>query len=150
VATGVLLLPEHNPVLAAKQAANPGCPVRGPAHAGSGDRLVGGTSSPHSGCRSPRRAERTAEYIAAMRAAVGRRTFASFDGEFAAFGAVRVNPKPVRDRRIPIVIGGNSDAALRRVAACGDGWYGFNVEIDDVPRPAGYVARAVPPAWPGV
>jgi alkanesulfonate monooxygenase SsuD/methylene tetrahydromethanopterin reductase-like flavin-dependent oxidoreductase (luciferase family) len=34
----------------------------------------------------------------------------------------------VHDRRIPIVIGGNSDAALRRVAAWGDGWYGFNLD----------------------
>jgi len=33
----------------------------------------------------------------------------------------------VRDRRIPVVIGGNSDASLERVAAFGDGWYGFNL-----------------------
>jgi alkanesulfonate monooxygenase SsuD/methylene tetrahydromethanopterin reductase-like flavin-dependent oxidoreductase (luciferase family) len=52
---------------------------------------------------------------------------ASFDGKFVGFEAIRVNPKPVRDRRIPVVVGGNSDAALRRVAAWGDGWYGFNL-----------------------
>jgi alkanesulfonate monooxygenase SsuD/methylene tetrahydromethanopterin reductase-like flavin-dependent oxidoreductase (luciferase family) len=34
-----------------------------------------------------------------------------------AFDSVRVNPKPLRDRQVPIVLGGNSDAALRRVAA---------------------------------
>jgi alkanesulfonate monooxygenase SsuD/methylene tetrahydromethanopterin reductase-like flavin-dependent oxidoreductase (luciferase family) len=44
----------------------------------------------------------------------------------------------VRDRRIPIVLGGNSDAALRRAAAWGDGWYGFNV--DDVPAAAERIA----------
>jgi alkanesulfonate monooxygenase SsuD/methylene tetrahydromethanopterin reductase-like flavin-dependent oxidoreductase (luciferase family) len=44
-----------------------------------------------------------------------------------------VNPKPYRDRRIPVVIGGNSDPALRRVAAIGDGWYGFNLAgVDEV------------------
>ena len=53
---------------------------------------------------------------------------ASFDGKFVGFDAIRVNPKPVRDRRIPVVVGGNSDAALRRVAAWGDGWYGFNLD----------------------
>jgi alkanesulfonate monooxygenase SsuD/methylene tetrahydromethanopterin reductase-like flavin-dependent oxidoreductase (luciferase family) len=37
----------------------------------------------------------------------------------------------VHDRRIPIVLGGNSDAALRRVAAWGDGWYGFNLDSVD-------------------
>jgi hypothetical protein len=52
---------------------------------------------------------------------------ASFSGEFTRFESVRVNPKPVRGRRIPVVIGGNSDAALERVAAFGDGWYGFNL-----------------------
>jgi hypothetical protein len=45
---------------------------------------------------------------------------------------VRVNPKPVRGRRIPVVIGGNSDAALGRAAAFGDGWYGFNVPARSV------------------
>jgi alkanesulfonate monooxygenase SsuD/methylene tetrahydromethanopterin reductase-like flavin-dependent oxidoreductase (luciferase family) len=40
---------------------------------------------------------------------------------------VRLNPKPARERRIPIVVGGNSDAALRRVVDWGDGWYGFNL-----------------------
>jgi len=40
---------------------------------------------------------------------------------------VCVNPKPVRGRQIPVVVGGNSDAALRRAARLGDGWYGFNL-----------------------
>jgi alkanesulfonate monooxygenase SsuD/methylene tetrahydromethanopterin reductase-like flavin-dependent oxidoreductase (luciferase family) len=53
---------------------------------------------------------------------------ASFAGEFVSFAGVRVNPRPVRDRRIPIVAGGNSDAALRRAARLADGWYGFNLE----------------------
>ena len=55
---------------------------------------------------------------------------ASYSGEFVRFDTIRVNPKPVRDRRIPIVLGGNSDAALRRVVGWGDGWYGFY--LDDV------------------
>ena len=52
---------------------------------------------------------------------------ASFTGEFTRFNSVRVNPKPVRGRRIPIVLGGNSNASLARVATFGDGWYGFNL-----------------------
>ena len=76
-----------------------------------------------------RRAQRTAEYVDAMRT-VWRDDVASFSGSFVDFASIRVNPKPVRNRRIPIVLGGNSDAALRRVVAWGDGWYGFN--LDDV------------------
>lgn len=75
---------------------------------------------------------RTAEYVAAMRT-LWADDVASFSGEFTRFEAVRVNPKPVRGRRIPIVLGGNSDTAIERVAAFGDGWYGFNL-------PAGAVA----------
>jgi alkanesulfonate monooxygenase SsuD/methylene tetrahydromethanopterin reductase-like flavin-dependent oxidoreductase (luciferase family) len=57
-----------------------------------------------------------------------RDDIASFGGKFVGFDSIRVNPKPVRDRHIPIVVGGNSDAALRRVAAWADGWYGFNLD----------------------
>ncbi|MGB0097660.1 MAG: LLM class F420-dependent oxidoreductase [Solirubrobacteraceae bacterium] len=132
IATGVLLAPEHNPVLLAKQAAS--------LDVLSGGRLTVGVGIGWSreefaalGIPFARRGERTAEYIAAMRA-LWREDIASFDGEFVAFDAVRVNPKPLRDRQIPIVLGGNSDAALRRVAAWGDGWYGFNLAGLDAVR----------------
>ncbi|HEY2223173.1 LLM class F420-dependent oxidoreductase [Actinomycetospora sp.] len=126
IATGVLLLPEHNPLLLAKQAAT--------LDALSGGRLTLGAGIGWSreefdalGVPFARRAARTAEYVAAMRT-LWREDLASFDGEFVRVDAVRVNPKPVRDRQIPIVLGGNSDAALGRVAAWGDGWYGFNLD----------------------
>ena len=44
---------------------------------------------------------------------------ASFDGEFVSFDSVRMNPKPADGRRIPVVLGGNSDTAMRRVVAWG-------------------------------
>ncbi len=47
------------------------------------------------------------------------------------FDAVHLHPKPLQDRRIPIVIGGNGDAALRRAARTGDGWYGFYLSYDE-------------------
>jgi probable F420-dependent oxidoreductase len=126
IATGVMLLPEHNPVLVAKQAAT--------LDVLSGGRLALGVGIGWSreefdalGVPFARRAARTAEYVDAMRA-LWREDISSFDGEFVRFDSIRVNPKPVRDRRIPVVLGGNSDAALRRVAAWGDGWYGFGLE----------------------
>jgi probable F420-dependent oxidoreductase len=131
VATGVLLLPEHNPLLLAKQAAS--------LDALSGGRLTLGVGVGWSreefaalGVSFERRGARAAEYAAAMRV-LWREDIASFDGEFVAFDSVRVNPKPIRNRQVPILVGGNSDAALRRVAAWGDGWYGFNlVGVDAV------------------
>ena len=136
IGTGVLLLPEHNPVLVAKQAATLDTLSGGRLTLGIG---VGWSREEFDALGVPfeRRGARTKEYVDAIRT-LWRDDVASFDGEFVHFNAVRVNPKPVRDRRIPIVIGGNSDAALRRVAAWGDGWYGFN--LDDVDAVAERVA----------
>ncbi|MBV8929378.1 MAG: LLM class F420-dependent oxidoreductase [Mycobacteriaceae bacterium] len=126
IATGVLLLPEHNPLLVAKQAASLD-------HL-SGGRLTLGVGIGWSraefdalGVPFARRGARTGEYVEVMRT-VWRDDVASFHGEFVDFDEIRVNPRPVRDRRIPVVVGGNSDAALRRIVAWGDGWYGFYVE----------------------
>jgi probable F420-dependent oxidoreductase len=126
IVTGVLLLPEHNPVLVAKQAATLDTLSAGRFTLGVG---VGWSREEFDALGIPfeRRAARTPEYVAAMRT-LWRDDVASFDGEFVRFDSVRVNPKPVADTRIPIVVGGNSDAALRRVVAWGDGWYGFNLD----------------------
>jgi probable F420-dependent oxidoreductase len=136
IATGVLLLPEHNAVHLAKQAATLDTLSGGRFTLGIG---IGWSREEFDALGVPfeRRGARTAEYVAAMRT-LWRDDVASFGGEFVSFESVRVNPKPVRDRRIPIVLGGNSDAALRRAAAWGDGWYGFNV--DDVPAAAERIA----------
>ncbi len=61
-----------------------------------------------------------------------RDDISSFEGEFVRFREMRSYPKPVRDRQVPVVLGGNSDAALDRVVAYGDGWYGFNLSMDEV------------------
>jgi probable F420-dependent oxidoreductase len=123
VATGVLLLPEHNPVMIAKRTASLDRLSHGRLTLGVG---VGWSREEFDALGVPfaRRGARTKEYVAAMRA-IWRDDVASFDGEFARFDRIRVNPKPFRDTGIPVVLGGNSDAALRRVAAWGDGWYGF-------------------------
>ena len=131
IATGVLLLPEHNPVLVAKQAASLDKLSGGRLSLGVG---IGWSKEEFDALGIPfeRRAARTAEYVAAIRA-LWRDDVTSFHGEFVDFDSIRVNPKPARGR-VPIVVGGNSDAALRRVAAWGDGWYGFNLHDADEVR----------------
>ena len=131
LATGVLLLPEHNPVIVAKQAASLDKLSGGRFTLGIG---IGWSREEFDALGIPfeRRGARTADYVAAMRS-IWRDDIASYAGEFANFTAIRVNPKPVHDGRIPVVLGGNSEAALRRVAQWGDGWYGFNLhDADDV------------------
>jgi probable F420-dependent oxidoreductase len=126
IATGVLLLPEHNPVVVAKQAASLDRLSAGRLTLGVG---IGWSREEFEALGVPfeHRAARTAEYVAAMRT-LWRDDVASFNGGFVGFDSIRVNPKPIRDRRIPVVLGGNSDPALRRVAAWADGWYGFNLD----------------------
>src|ERR1700761_6402248 len=130
LATGVLLLPEHNPVVAAKQAATLDVLSGGRFTLGVG---IGWSAEEFAALGIPfaGRGRRTAEYVAAMRT-LWAEDVASFSGEFTRFDSVRVNTKPVRGRRSPVVLGGNSDAALGRVAAFGDGWYGFNLRADEV------------------
>lgn len=49
----------------------------------------------------------------------------SFAGDHVTYGAVKFEPKPPQGR-IPILVGGESDAALRRAATRGDGWIGMD------------------------
>lgn len=130
IATGVLLLPEHNPVIVAKQAASLDKLSSGRFSLGVG---IGWSREEFDALGVPfeRRAARTADYVAAMRS-IWCDDISSYAGEFANFENIRVNPTP-RAGRIPVLCGGNSDAALRRVAQWGDGWYGFNLrDVDDV------------------
>ncbi|MEU2925932.1 LLM class F420-dependent oxidoreductase [Streptomyces sp. NPDC007251] len=131
LATGILLLPEHNPIMVAKQAATLDVLSAGRFSLGVG---VGWSAEEFAALGVPfaGRGRRTEEYLAAMRT-LWSEDPASFTGEFTRFDAIRVNPKPVRGGRLPVVIGGNSDAALRRAVMLADGWYGFNVPAADVP-----------------
>lgn len=129
LATGVLLLPEHNPLVVAKQAASLDVLSRGRFRLGVG---IGWSAAEFAALGVPfaGRSRRTREYVEAIRT-VWRTDPSSYRGQFVEFSGVRSYPKPVQDP-LPIVLGGNSDAALDRVAAYGDGWYGFNVAIDEL------------------
>ncbi|MCC9306081.1 LLM class F420-dependent oxidoreductase [Kitasatospora sp. RB6PN24] len=139
LATGVLLLPEHNPVLVAKQAATLDVLSAGRFSLGVG---VGWSAEEFAALGVPftGRGRRTDEYLAAM-SAIWTRDPASYTGEFTRFDAIRVNPKPLRDGRLPVVIGGNSDTALRRAVTLADGWYGFNLSVADIPARIAVLAR---------
>jgi len=58
--------------------------------------------------------------------------FTGADGKFVQMPPRNVVPKPVQKPHPPIHIGGESEAALRRVAQFGQGWYGFSVAPEDV------------------
>jgi alkanesulfonate monooxygenase SsuD/methylene tetrahydromethanopterin reductase-like flavin-dependent oxidoreductase (luciferase family) len=55
-----------------------------------------------------------------------------FRGNYYSLPACRQYPKPVQRPHPPIWIGGWTDAALERTARIGDGWYGFDLPIEQV------------------
>jgi alkanesulfonate monooxygenase SsuD/methylene tetrahydromethanopterin reductase-like flavin-dependent oxidoreductase (luciferase family) len=77
-----------------------------------------------------RRAQRTRECIDAMRSLWGE-DVSAYRGEFVKFEGVRSFPKPARGAKVPIVFGGESGPALRRVAEYGTGRCGFNLTPDE-------------------
>ncbi|GGB29118.1 LLM class F420-dependent oxidoreductase [Gordonia jinhuaensis] len=125
LATGVLLLPEHNPVIMAKQVASLDRLSKGRFTLGVG---IGWSRDEFDALGVPfsRRAERTAAYLEAMRA-LWSTEVATVESDFVSFRDVRVNPKPTQSH-VPVILGGNSDRALMRVAEWSDGWYGFNLD----------------------
>jgi probable F420-dependent oxidoreductase len=48
--------------------------------------------------------------------------------------ACRAYPKPVQQPHPPLYVGGYSDAALRRVARFGQGWYPFGIDVETFAR----------------
>jgi probable F420-dependent oxidoreductase len=60
------------------------------------------------------------------------------DGEFFRFDAVAFEPKPLQQPWPPILVGGESGAALRRAARSGDGWIGMGHTFESA---AGQIAR---------
>ncbi|MBO0885016.1 MAG: TIGR03619 family F420-dependent LLM class oxidoreductase, partial [Mycobacterium sp.] len=107
---GILLLPEHNPVLLAKQAASLDVLSYGRLVLGVG---IGWSAEEFAAVGVPfeRRGRRTEDYLAAIRT-LWHDDVATYHGEFVRFDAVRVNPRPVRHRRVPVFFGGNSPTAL--------------------------------------
>ncbi len=121
--TGILLLPQRNPVYTAKEVANIDWLSGGRFDLGIG---VGWQQEEFAAVNVswPQRGRRADEYIAVMRS-LWTDDETSFEGDFYSVAKARMYPKPVQSP-LPIHIGGESDAAMRRAAALGDGWYTFN------------------------
>lgn len=120
LATGILILPQHNPVVAAKQIATLD-------HLSGGRVLLGIGAGwlkeefDALGVPFEERGKRTDEYIRAMRVlwADERPTFS---GRFVSFKDAYCRPQPVKGA-VPIIVGGHSDAAARRAGRLGDGYF---------------------------
>lgn len=127
LATGVLVLPNHHPVVLAKRAATVDALSGGRLHLCVG---VGWLSEELAACgvEFDSRGRRADEQLAVLRALWAQRPEGvSFAGEFFNFENVMSYPKPVAGERLPIHIGGHSRAAARRAGRLGDGFQPLGV-----------------------
>ncbi|MDJ0866456.1 MAG: LLM class F420-dependent oxidoreductase [Myxococcota bacterium] len=122
--TGICLVPQRNPLYTAKEVANVDWLSGGRLDFGVG---VGWLAEEFEACGVPfeRRGARCRSYLEAMKR-LWVDEVSAFQDEFYTLPACRHYPKPVQTPHPPIHFGGESDAALRRVADLGQGWYAFN------------------------
>jgi probable F420-dependent oxidoreductase len=119
--TAILILPQRNPVVTAKAVATLD-------HLAGGGRVllgigVGWLAEEFATLGVPfdDRGPRTDDYVAAMRA-LWSQDCASYRGRFVSFDQVFCRPLP-QERRIPIIVGGDTMAAARRAGRLGDGYF---------------------------
>ena len=92
------------------------------------------------------------EHLGALRAVWSApEGVASFSGAHVSFTDAVMLPAPVSPGGPPILVGGNTDAALRRVARYGDGWYAWNLTPGELSARLERLAEllATTPAWDG-
>lgn len=132
LATGIIILPQRNPVVLAKELAS--------LDVISGGRLIFGLGAGYipkefAACGIPfeERGARTDEAIDVLRD-LWTAEKPGFDGRFYRYADVDQHPRPVQKPHPPIVVGGMSAPAYRRAVTHGDGWYGFALDLAGAER----------------
>ena len=121
--TGIIILPQRNPLVLAKELAS--------VDVLSGGRTIFGIGVGYLqpefeaiGIPMEDRGARATEYIEAMRS-IWNDEDPSYSGEFVSFSGVKAYPQPVQRPGPPVVMGGHSKPAWRRAVTHCEGWYGF-------------------------
>jgi probable F420-dependent oxidoreductase len=125
LATGIIILPQRNPVVLAKELAS--------LDVLSGGRLVFGVGVGYlepefraCGANFAERGAVTDEYLDAI-ASLWYSSPPGYDGQFVSFSGVDAHPRPLQ-QPVPLVIGGHSRAAFRRAVGRAQGWFGFALD----------------------
>ena len=129
--TGVLILPQRNPLVLAKEVATLDQLSKGRVTLGVG---VGWLAEEFAALGIPfaERAARTDEMIDALRAAWTQNP-ATYRGQHYDFADVHVVPQPVQSGGVPIVVGGHPPPAARRAGRLGDGFFPAQSSLDELP-----------------
>lgn len=126
--TGIIILPQRNPLVLAKELAS--------VDVVSGGRLIFGLGIGYLkaefdalGAPFGQKGPRSMEYLQAMKA-VWTQENPSYQGQFVSFSAIQARPQPVQKPHPPVVIGGHTKEAFQRAVEHGNGWYGFALDVD--------------------
>jgi probable F420-dependent oxidoreductase len=140
--TSILVLPQREPILVAKQAAT--------IDELSGGRLTLGIGVgwierefDYLGADFAARGDRADEYIAALRE-LWTADEPQFAGDAVRFDEAIFSPRPRRQSGIPILVGGASTRALRRAARLADGWHALDASPTKIRDAAATLATFSP------
>jgi len=130
--TGIIILPQRNPVVLAKELAT--------TDVLSGGRLIFGIGIGYLkpefdaiGAPFDHKGARTEEYLAAM-IALWSMPKPEFAGRWVKFKDVNAMPRPVQKPHPEIVFGGHTAAAFSRAARLAKGWYGFALDLESTTK----------------
>jgi probable F420-dependent oxidoreductase len=146
--TGIIILPQRNPLVLAKELASLDVVSKG--------RLIFGLGAGYLepefraiGAPFDDRGAVTDEAIEALKA-MWTMDKPAYAGRFFSFNGIDAQPRPVQKPYPPIVVGGMTRYGARRAARYGNGWYGFLPDIEATTRCLewiqGYIANAERPA----
>jgi probable F420-dependent oxidoreductase len=137
--TAMVLLPQRNPVYTAKEVATLDWLSDGRVDLGVG---VGWLKEEFDAVAAPweRRGARTDEYLEVLKT-LWCDDPSEFHGAAYDLPPCSMFPKPIQAGGPPIHVGGESTAALRRVARYAQGWHSFNRLPEDVAEPVARLER---------
>lgn len=126
--TSVAIIPYRNPLHVAKAVATVDLVSHGRYQFGVG---IGWLQEEFAALGEPfsERAARTREYLQVMKA-IWSGDIAKFQGKYFSFPDLHTNPLPIQKPHPPIIFGGESIAALKRIADLGDGWQPGPVPVE--------------------
>jgi probable F420-dependent oxidoreductase len=137
--TGVIILPQRQALVLAKQLASLDVLSNGRLIFGLG---VGWCEPEMRSVGAPfkERGRVSDDYLASMRA-VWTQPKPAHHGPYVSFDGVQAMPRPVQ-APIPIVVGGGTPPAYRRAVAQGHGWYGFGLDVAEARKRVGALQQA--------
>jgi probable F420-dependent oxidoreductase len=132
LATGVIILPQRQALVLAKQLASLDVLSNGRLIFGLG---VGWCEPEMRSVGAPfaERGRVADDYLTAMRA-VWSQPKPSYRGPYVSFDGVQAMPRPVQTPTPEIVVGGRTTPAFRRAVTQGHGWYGFGLDVSETQK----------------